>query len=359
MDWTYAQYLVVGASAYDPVLLPASALRLKHGSGGSWTLTITAPPTRTGATVVQVVVDDGYQNAGTAFVLTIALPATPAPSPRQASNVTATSSGSGIVLTWRPPVDGIQPPRYAIAGGTTSGGTDLPVVVTPDATPSFTIPMVPPGTYYFRVYSVFTDGVSAASDEVSVAASGSASASGPPSGLRASINGNDVTLQWQAPAFGAAPTLYEVEVGTAAGQRNLAILPAVTPTFTARGVDAGVYFTRVHAFTGGTIGAESNEVAVSVNPGRCAAPPSAPVFLPPSMTNGVMTFSWLPLSTVVDNYWVEILPASGGVSSISVNGTGTSLVWEPTVPSGSARVVATNPCGGSPRSNEMPFVVPR
>jgi len=66
----------------------------------------------------------------------------------------------------------------------------LPVVVTPDASTRYTIPALPPAHYYFTVSAILVAGLSPPSDEADVVASGSTSATDPPSGARAACAAN-------------------------------------------------------------------------------------------------------------------------------------------------------------------------
>jgi CSLREA domain-containing protein len=345
-----ASRIQVGVSAYDPILLPSSALRLTHGIGGQWSLTIAAPA-GPGATIVQVMADDGVQTAGVAFTVVIdpaaALDATVPTAP------SAVASGSGVALTWTPPAAG-APRRYAIAGGTAPGGSNLPVVLTADAASMYVIPALPSGTYYFRIHALFADSLGVASAESQVTVSNSPAIPGPPTGLQAAVSDGDITVTWMPPALGASPTLYQVEFGTAAGQRDVAIVTAVNPAHT-RHVDPGTYWIRIRATAGAAVSGPSNDAAVPVAPGACTAPPTPPVLLPTSTTDGVVTFAWVPPSGRVDRYVVELTPAAGSPMTLPTNNAGSSLNWTATVGGGTARVSAINSCGSSAPSNQVAF----
>jgi hypothetical protein len=103
----------------------------------------------------------------------------------QPTNLVATASGSGVVLTWIGP-RGATPVRYAISGGTAPHTSTLAVIVTADASNRYTIPALPPGSYYFTVFAILADGLSPPSDEAAVVASGSRSRRGLVSAHRAS-----------------------------------------------------------------------------------------------------------------------------------------------------------------------------
>ena len=151
----------------------------------------------------------------------------------QPSHLVATASGSGVVLTWIGP-PGATPVRYAISGGTAPHTSTLPVIVTADASNRYTIPALPPGSYYFTVFAILADGLSPPSDEAAVAAGGSRSASGPPGGALAVIEGGYITATWTpAPGVGA---LYHVEIGHGPGLADAAVL---TTTAAERHVSRG------------------------------------------------------------------------------------------------------------------------
>ena len=101
---------------------------------------------------------------------------------------------------------------------------------------------------------------------------------GEPSRLAGQIDGSTVTLSWVAPGSGGLPTSYVVEAGSAPALANLANISTggTATVFTATGVAAGTYYTRVRATNAiGTSGA-SNEILLYVG---CTLPPSAPLNL--------------------------------------------------------------------------------
>ncbi len=271
------------------------------------------------------------------------------------SNLVATASGSGVVLTWIGPSDA-TPVRYVISGGRAPHASMLPVVVTPDASTRYTIPSLPPGSYYFKVFAIFADGLTAPSDEAAVVASGSASASGPPSGALILVEGAYVTATWTpSPAVG---TLYEVEIGRGPGQADVAILTTTKPSVTYRGDSAAAYYLRVRAVRGAMVSAPSNEVSVSLAPAICAGGPNRPVLLPVSTTHGETTISWLPAGgPLADHYRVDGTGSAGPVKASSL-GSSTSLTAALKPGVYTIRVTAMNACGVSVASNAITFTQP-
>ena len=271
----------------------------------------------------------------------------------QPTDVVGTASGSGLVLTWRAPAT-LVPTRYVVTGGTSDGRIDQTVIVTPDTTPRYTIPAVPPGTYLFRVRALHGDGLGLASDPARVVAGGSSSSTGPPTALTASASGSTVTLTWVA--SGGTPTSYQVEGGSAPGSSDLGVIATAATRLTAV-VPAGTYYARVRAVSGGAISAPSNEVSVAVGVAACAAAPATPVLLPAVARPGGVTLSWVPAATgaPAERYQLEAVPASGSPFALLTVGTGTSVAGPVAAGTYAVRVVAVNACGSSPASNEITF----
>lgn len=269
------------------------------------------------------------------------------------SRLVATASGSGVVLTWTAPRDTV-PFRYAISGGTASDVADLPVLVTPDGSTHYTISAVPTGTYYFTVRAIFADSLSSPSNEATVSASGAMSASLAPRAARAREDGGDFVASWTSPAWPG--TVYQVEIGDAPGVANVAVLSSTEPSVT-YDLDGRSYYLRVRAVRGAMTSAPSNEVFVAATPGRCAAPPPAPILLPVSVTKGEATITWLPdRGPVAERYRVH---ASGPAGSLTLASYGTGTSATSAFDSGgyTIRVSAINACGESAPSNSMTFKI--
>ena len=271
----------------------------------------------------------------------------------QPTNLVATASGSGVVLTWIGP-RGAAPVRYAISGGRAPHTSTLPVIVTADASNRYTIPALPPGSYFFTVFAVLADGLSPPSNEAAVAAAGSWAASGPPSGALAVIEGGFITATWTpAPGVGA---LYEVEIGRGPGQAGAAVLATTKPSVTYR-ADAATSYLRVRSVRGATVSAPSNDVSVSAAT-VCAAAPLDPVLLPPSTTNGETTISWLPAGGSRADYYRVDGDGPSGPTTKTTLGAGTSLTADLEPGTYSIRVTAINACGASAASNAFSFTLP-
>jgi hypothetical protein len=350
--------LRVSATSSDSTLVPASALTVTHTDSGHDTLRVQGADGRSGTATITVTVSDGTQSVSTSFVLSVGVasgnPSGPTTTP---VSLVATASGSGAVLTWSPPTAG-APARYVVVGGITSGGSELGVMMSTDSSTAFTIPVLPPGTYDFRVYGVTPASLSRASNESRVVVPGLAGAAAPPLHLGATVDGRDVTLSWTPSPFGGASTIDLVEFGTAPGERDVAIVTAVNPVHTRR-VDPGMLWARVRATNAAGVSGPSADVQIPVAVAACTAAPDAPVLLPATVVGRSVGFTWFePAGTAAATYRVDVTNALGAVTSVSTTGPGGSVVWTaPAAGSYSARVTAVNACGSSAASAALAVTI--
>jgi predicted phage tail protein len=180
----------------------------------------------------------------------------------------ATSAGSNVLLIWSAPVAGARPTFYIVEAGSAPGLSDLAVVSTGGSATSFSASGVGSGTYYVRVRSANSFGVSAASATVTlVVGSGGGTCAGPPAApaaLRSEVSGSTVTLAWIAAA--GNPTSYVIEAGSRPGATDAAQSDTGSPSTSmiATGVGAGTYFVRVRARNACGTSGPSNEMTVVV-----------------------------------------------------------------------------------------------
>src|SRR5262249_14992176 len=183
-------------------------------------------------------------------------------------NLTASVSGSTVVLSWnQPPIQDSSVTSYIVEAGSSTGLANLANFNTGTAVASLTAAGVPNGTYYVRVRAVNATGISAASNEVVavVGVGGCASVPNPPSALTATVVGSTVNLAWSGPAGGCTPGSYILEAGSAPGVANLANSNVGSVvSYTATGVGAGTYYVRVRAANAYGASGPSNEVSVIV-----------------------------------------------------------------------------------------------
>ncbi len=346
--------LRVTLASSNPTLLPVGPTTLTSSCDltGACTLRITPEDGRVGSSTVTVNVFDLISTVSTSFNVTVTGPGGRPTAPGVAL---ANAVGSGISVTWTAPDTGM-PAYYAVAWGTSTGASNLPLQLVPGSVGRLDIAGVPSGTYFFRVYAIGGD-VSAPSRETSVVVASSASVPGPPTGLQAISGAGTLTTGWNAPFIGGAPTLYEVQVSTAIGANDVADVTTGSTLLT-RTVSAGNYWVQARGSAGGANGAFSTAVQIPVSPAACSAAPAAPVLLPVTTTPGQMAFNWVTTGPAA-SYQVQIFQGATPLTTVNSAGAGTSAVWTVSGAGAvSARVTATNACGTSGPSNLVNFTVP-
>lgn len=187
---------------------------------------------------------------------------TAADAPASPKNLTAVVVGTTVTLTW---TEGVGAATYVLEAGSASGLANLAIFDTGSVTTSFTAAQVAPGTYYVRVRARNVVGFSAPANEVVVVVGGGPCASpNPPTGLTVNVSGNVVTLAWQGPTGGSAPTSYVLEVGPASGTSNL-FNQDIGLTLTISGtVSSGTYFARLRSTNACAVSGVSVEVPFTV-----------------------------------------------------------------------------------------------
>lgn len=178
-----------------------------------------------------------------------------------------------------------------------------------------------------------------------------------PTGLRAVVNANVVTLSW-SPSVNA--TSYTLNVGTAPGLANLFAGSIGNTTTLSGSVPNATYFWSVFAANSAGRSAQSAESTFTVGPSTCVAP-SAPQSFASSVAGRVVTLTWAPpaTGTAPVSYSIEVGSATalsnlynaplGPLNTIAVQAPpGTFFV----------RLRAQNACGLSGPSQEQRIVVP-
>ena len=178
----------------------------------------------------------------------------------------------------------------------------------------------------------------------------------PPTNLvTASISGNVVTLRWNPPTIGPAPSGYVFEAGVKPGE-VLASMPtgSTAPTFSFT-APPGAFYVRMHTMSGGHKSRASSEVRVYVN---VPAGPTAPSNLLGVVKGTSLGLSWrntfgggAPTSLILD--------VSGDASATIPLPLSESFTF-PSVPPGSYRfsVRALNAAGSSGASNSVTLTFP-
>jgi hypothetical protein len=88
--------------------------------------------------------------------------------PQAPQNLTATVTGSTVVISWLAPGAGPAPAAYQLEAGSAPGLANLAVFQAPGAPTSLTFPNVPSGTYFIRVRSIGGGTSSGPSNEIVV-----------------------------------------------------------------------------------------------------------------------------------------------------------------------------------------------
>ena len=270
------------------------------------------------------------------------------------SRLHASWSGTSLVLTWAAPTSG-SPERYAIAGGDGLNPHRLPVVLTDDAATSHVLAPLPRGAYTLRVHAVGREGLSPASEDVTVTVGSASSALGPPVALQASIDGAVLRARWKPSPFGsAAPSTHLVEIDDARGGREVISVPASQHEISQQ-VWRPVHAIRVRASREGSVSGPSNEVIFEQGDRECRGAPAAPTLLPITVVDGEAVLRWLPATNSAERFRISIRHESdrSPVATLSSEGAATSIVLRLGDRRLVAAVVAETPCGSSRLSNEI------
>jgi 5-hydroxyisourate hydrolase-like protein (transthyretin family) len=279
--------------------------------------------------------------------------------PNAPSNLRVVTAGGTGVFTWTAGslLNAGAATSYLLEAGFAPGTTAITLPI-PGTAATFSVPGVPPGTYYVRVRAVNAHGTSGASNEVRlVVGAGGTGLPEPPIGLSAFMAGDRITITWNPAAGGGPPSGYVVEAGSSSGASNIATLNVPLASFTFSPVPNGFYFIRVRARNAAGVSLPSTEIMVVV--GNVPAPPSSPS-LSHSVSGSTVTLSWTaPAFGPVTGYVIEAGSATG-LSNIAVAAVGNVLTQAFTgVPPGTyyVRIRAVNTQGRSIVSNERTIVV--
>ena len=177
------------------------------------------------------------------------------------TGLTADWSGTQTTLTWvASSADSPEtaPTDYVLEAGTAPGLADVAAIKVGEET-SFSTD-VPYGVYYVRVRAMNDHGDSNPTEELVVAAPGSAQA---PEALTTSGEGTTVNLSWSPPADGSEPPLgYLIEAGSDPGLSDIAAIQVGNVTSFTTQAPPGTYFVRVRAINSRGPGLPSNEIIV-------------------------------------------------------------------------------------------------
>lgn len=282
--------------------------------------------------------------------------------PRSGSRVVALSAGA-VVLG-------------AMLSACGTGARTAPTAPSAQATSSasvVTIGATAPPTGVVTTWSCFTgaDGIlaSAACGAARIfrptqGAVAGMSAPNTPTGLASSLSGTALTLTWQPPASGDAPSSYVIEAGASSGATNVASFDTgnAATTFTTGGVAAGAYYIRVRARNSVGTSAPSNEILLTVGTVTCNTAPGVPSGLGSTVSGSSVTLTWTAPAggCTPTSYAIEAGSSSGAgnLANVQTGTTATSFLATG-VGSGTyfVRVRAANNVGASAASNEVVITV--
>ena len=217
----------------------------------------------------------------------------PSPIPGPPGNFSATTSGNTVSFTWTGSSIGAAASHYLIEAGSAPGLANVALLDTGAVATSLIVPNVPPGTYWVRVRGANAAGTGGPSQDVSVVMGPSGGCVGLPAApvlLTPVASGVNVSLSWNAPTIGRAPTGYVLFAGSASGLSNLASFgTGSAATSFAASAPAGVSFVRLAASNACGVGPVSNEVSFTLGIDL----PGSPENLASSVaTGGLVTLTW-------------------------------------------------------------------
>jgi hypothetical protein len=122
-------------------------------------------------------------------------------------NLLGTAAGSTLVLAWQNGPGGGAP-----SGVVLDVSGSLTTSVTLPATESFIYPGVPAGTYTFSLRAANAAGTSLPSSPVTLTFPGTCTPPATPANLNAARNGNIITVSWNLPPSGPAPSGFVLSV---------------------------------------------------------------------------------------------------------------------------------------------------
>lgn len=277
-------------------------------------------------------------------------------------NLQAVVNGNFFQLTWQAPPDVAGVSGYVLEAGSTSGHSNLAVLGIADT--SFSSPVVPNGRYYLRVRAVRAGAAGSASNEVTVSVGGvSAPCVTPPmtpAGFSVAANGTVVSAVWQ-PGSGEPPTGYLLEVGSAAGRRDLAVLNfnASTTSFGSPAPN-GTYVFRIAALNSCGASPASPEMSVTIG-GPAPIVPGVPGLLTQDVTGSAVSLTWTAPTAGggTSRYIIEATDTMGSPLATVDTGNASTSFTHGAVGTGVyvVRVRAANAAGVGPASEAVTVTV--
>ncbi|MGE0361287.1 MAG: hypothetical protein AB7H93_07365 [Vicinamibacterales bacterium] len=175
----------------------------------------------------------------------------------------------------------------------------------------------------------------------------------PPTDLHALTTGSSVALAW---TFSADASTYVLEAGTAPGLANLFNGDIGGATALQAPVGAGTYFVRVRSRRGIALGPPSAEVSFTIGT-ACGGPPPTPIGHTAETAGLFVRLRW-GSSPGATSYVLEAGTAPGLANLVNTALGSRSLFAAQAFPGTFyTRIRASNACGVSTVSNEVPFTL--
>ena len=266
--------------------------------------------------------------------------------------------GDRIRLSWEPGI-GAGITSFEILGAVL-GGAPSPVAAVSPSQREWTSPPLGTGSYVVQVAARNFVGAGPASNAVPLSI-GVRTLPESPTGFAATVIDDQVTLVWDPPANGPAPSGYVVEASPASASTFAPVIRTTDTRLYAIRVPPGPWAVRVRAVTDGGGGPPSP--AVTLAPTACTTAPASPSEPWPLQTYPSFTLRWsAPANGSVEEYVIEVGSVTGAtdLGRVVVRGDQTTL----TVPQvsvnsvGFARIRARNACGQGSPSPEVMVVRP-
>lgn len=255
-----------------------------------------------------------------------------------------------VVAAWDPNADALTAGYQVLVG--TSPNQPIAILDVQLST-SVSLPLPAGGIYYVAVRAYTASGSPGpASAETVVDLS---SPPGPPSAMRADVNGPSVRVSWGQSATGGAALTYLLSAGTTPGSTDvLANAPIGNVNAIGGDLPPGVYYVRVHGANLVGVGPGA-DLVVQVGGGFRPLPPGG---LNYDWSGSTVRLAWYAPTgdpaSLPTTYIVEA-GTSPGASNVGVLNVGNALSFSAPVPPGAyyVRVRGVNARGHSDASNEI------
>ncbi len=300
--------------------------------------------------------DLNYLYIGAVLYPEAGLPGVPAAPTTPRARVRA----SALTIDWGAPPLGARPSSYVIEAGTGPGLSNIARAATGTTATTLSAAGLGPGTYYFRMRSQSSAGLSDVTAEQAfvVGAAGCTAPPAPPVDLTATVSGASVSLAWRAAPQSIVGS-YRLIIGATSGGSEFGVADLGLVTSFSTTAPGGAFFLRLFAVNACGFGAPSAETAVIV--GTPVVPPVQPYGLAVVRTGSTLSFTWAAPSIGTGPFTYRLEAGSApGLSNLANVPVGATSFAAGGVPAGLyyVRVRAVGAGGTGPASNELVVLVP-